>query len=79
MSTVLAIGILVNSAGIIALAVMQVVLARGQRRSVEEVTELQGVVDMLLITRGLPPVFAERYDVEIAIDATKIQPPQENQ
>lgn len=63
--TVLAIGVLVNSLGIIVVTVAWMLSARRERRLTEEVTELQAVVDMMLLDHGRPTIFAQRYDLEI--------------
>lgn len=72
-----AIGVLINSVGIIAVAVVLALMARRQRRTVDEVTELQGVMDLVLLSNGMPPAFADRYNVDFVIDPDHIPPPQE--
>lgn len=62
---VLAIGVLINSVSIIAVAVMLMWTSRAHRRLSDEVTELQAIVDLMLLDSGKPPVFARRYDVDI--------------
>lgn len=75
---VVAIGVLINSVSIIAVAVFVALLARRQRRTVDEVTELQGVMDLVLLSNGMPPAFADRYNVDFVIDPDHIPPPKEN-
>lgn len=59
------ISVLINSLGIIAVALTLAWMSRQHRRLSDEVTELQAIVDLILVDHDQPPVFAPRYDVEI--------------
>lgn len=67
--------VLLNSAGVIACAVQLVLAARRERKLIGEVTELQAIVDSIMIGHGMPTVFAQRYGLEVALDPTKMSPP----
>lgn len=73
-ATTLAI-VLLNSAGVIVCAVQLMLAARREHKLIGEVTELQAVVDSIMIGHGMPTIFAQRYDLEVAIDPTKMAPP----
>lgn len=59
------VAILINSLGIIAVAFVMAVLSRQHRRLTNEIIELQGIVDLMLVEHGKRPVFAPRYDLDI--------------
>lgn len=40
-----------------------------------ELTELQAVADSNLMAHGMPPIFAPRYGLDLAIDPAKMPPP----
>lgn len=63
MSTSLA--ILINSLGIIAVAVMIVWMSRRYRQLSDELVEMQAVIDLILVEHGKRPVFAPRYDLDL--------------
>lgn len=66
-----AVSIILLSVSIVAVAVMCAVLTRRLGGLADEVTEMQALCDLLLLDHGRPPVFAERYGVEIEeIDET---------
>lgn len=63
--TSLAIAVILNSLGLIALAVMIAVMSRQLRRQSDEITELQATIDLIMLQHDQPPFFAPRYDLDL--------------
>lgn len=77
MSATLGVTLILLAAGNIACALTVAYLARRYRLLTGEVTELQAVVDMLLLASGKPAVFADRHGLEYVFDPTKLPPPED--
>lgn len=75
MTAVLVVAVWVSCAATISCAVQLIAMARRYRTLATELTELQAIVDAMLMDHGRPPVFALRYGMTLATDPTKIPPP----